>query len=105
MDAKACKKSEYRDSITRRCRKTPTKLKGWEAEPHRFLTSEIDFWRNRPGRGFISVHKVEYGAPAWELGKHQVQINTQQHLDTRYFDEVEDAKGFAVGWMEKHPIG
>ena len=105
MDAKACKRSEYRDTNTGRCRKLPTKIKDWERERHSILKSEVDFWRNQEDRGWVDIARVEPGAPAWEGGKNRygLHMNTPRVLRSHYFTKLENARGHAVNWMKKYP--
>lgn len=105
MDAKACKRSEYRDLKTRRCKKLPIKIKNWEMERHSILKSEIDYWRNQEDKGWVDIARVEPGAPAWERGKNRygLHMNTPRRLKSEYFRKLEDARGHAIDWMKKYP--
>jgi len=82
---KACKRNEYKDIKTKRCKKLPENLKNWELERHVVLQpGEVDFWRNQKDKGFLSINKVESGAPAFDMGNFQIHINTPKTIDTKY---------------------
>jgi len=107
MNAKACKRNEYRDPKTRRCKKIPLKIKNWEMERHEQLKrlGEVDYWRNQEDKGWVNIGRVEPGAPAWMGGKNRygLHMNTPKKLKSEYFAKLEDARGHAVDWMKKYP--
>ena len=82
-----------------------SKIKGWKKEPHDIFPDEKDFWRNETNQGFVSISEVEKGAPARGLGKYQLQINTPQEMDTRYFNDLTKARKYATDYMKTTPGG
>jgi len=78
----------------------------WRKESHKgIIKGEVAFWRHRHNKGFVAINTVEPGAPAWDLGKYQVQISTPHSLFDKYFKKRSKAISYAKNWMKKHPRG
>jgi len=79
-------------------------LKNWKLEKHTHDKNEIAFWRNNIDyyNGFVSIYKIEKGAPAWDSGKYSVEISAGHDLESRYFKTKSQAIKYARQYMRTH---
>jgi hypothetical protein len=75
-------------------------ISNWKTEYH-FKDKFQFFWRNKINKGFVLIDKVEEGATGREFGKYIVEINTPENVDTKYFNNIKEAKKFAKNYMKK----